>query len=90
MAGLLRDSEHEDDDATMGRMASPPLPLLYLEAMEDAENKGKESNATGHTGMASEVGEQLPKVLLAHGEERPCTEGNLKRKTRTGRILQYP
>ena len=40
-----------------------------------------------NAGMGSK---QLPKSLLAHGEEWSCTAGNLEIKTRTGMILQYP
>ena len=44
----------------------------------------------GHTGMAGVGSKQLPESLLAHGKEWSCAAGNLNRKTRTGRILQYP
>ncbi len=62
--------------------------MLYPETMEEAR-KG-ESHSTGYTGMAGVGREQLPESLPAHGWERPCTAGNLERKTRTGRILQHP
>ena len=90
MAGLLRDSKHEDDDARMGQVASPPIQVLHLETMEETQNEGRKSNETGDSGMAGTGGEQLSESLLAHGEEQSCPEGNLKRKTRTGWILQYP
>ena len=53
MAGLLRDSEHEDDDARLGRMAAPPLSDVHLEAMEEPKDKDKESHEIGTSRMAS-------------------------------------
>ena len=58
--------------------------------MEETQDKSKEPYAIGDTRVAGKGGKQLPESLLAHGEERSCTKGNLERKTRTGRILQYP
>ena len=58
--------------------------------MEEAQEEGRKPNEIGNTGMASMGGEQLSKSLLAHGEERSCTKGDNKRKTRTGRIRQHP
>mgnify|MGYP003293183879 CR=1 FL=1 len=43
MAGLLRDSEHEDNDAEMGRVAKTEIPCLHLEAMESPEENKKET-----------------------------------------------
>ena len=74
----------------MGRMAAKKVPMLYLETMEETQKESKESHSTGYTGMAGVGSKQLPESLLAHGKEWPCTAGNLERKTRTGRILQYP
>ena len=71
-------------------MAAPPIQVLHLETMEETQNEGREPYEAGDTGVAGMVGKQLPESLLAHGEERSCAEGNLKRKTRTGRMLQHP
>ena len=90
MVGLLRDSKHEDNDARMGWLATPPIPMLYLETMEETQKEGRKPDAIGNTGMAGMGGKQLPKSLLAYGKERSCPESDLKRKTRTGGILQYP
>ena len=57
MAGLLRDSEHEDNHAGMGRVAALPIQVLYLETVEETQNKGKEPYAAGNTGMAGMGGE---------------------------------
>ena len=64
--------------------------MLHLETMEETQNESKEPHAVGDTGVAGTGGELLPESLLAHGEEWSCTKGTLKRKTRTGGILQYP
>ena len=61
-----------------------------LKTMEETQDESKEPHAIGDTRVAGKSGKQLPESLLAHGEERSCTKGNLERKTRTGRILQYP
>ena len=71
-------------------MAAQKVPVLYLETMEEAQKESKEPHPTGHTGMAGVGSKQLPESLLAHGKEWSCAAGNLNRKTRTGRILQYP
>ena len=63
------------------------IQMLYLEAMEETQNDGREPYATGDTGMAGVGGKQLPKSLLAHDKEWSRSEGNLKRKTRTVGML---
>ena len=47
MAGLLRDCKHEDNNAKMGRMATPKIQMLHLEAMEETKKEGGEPNAIG-------------------------------------------
>lgn len=49
MAGLLRDSEHEDDDAKMGRVAKKETPCLHLETMGSPKGENTKPNKTGHT-----------------------------------------
>lgn len=49
MAGPLRDSEHEDDDATMGRVDKTETPSLHLETMEDSESENTKPHKAGHT-----------------------------------------
>ena len=61
-----------------------------LKTMEETQDESKEPHAIGDTRVVGVGCKQLPESLLAHGEERSCTKGNLERKTRTGRILQYP
>ena len=53
MAGLLRDSEHEDDNAEMGRVAVKEGPDVYLEAMEESPDKSEEPEDIGNAKMAS-------------------------------------
>ena len=90
MAGLLRDRKHEDNNAKMGRMVPPQIQKLHLEAMEETKEKSGKPNENGNPGMASMGSKQLSKGLLAHVEEWTCAKGNLKRKTRTGRIHEHP
>ena len=90
MAWLLRNRKYENNDAQMGRMAAKKVPVLYLETMEETQKESKESHSIGYTGMAGVGSKQLPKSLLAYGQKWPCAASNLNRKTRTGRILQYP
>ena len=49
MAGLLRDSEHEDDNAEMGRVAEKEAPCLHLETMEDSESENTKPYEAGYT-----------------------------------------
>ena len=60
--------------------------MLHLETMEKTQNQSEKSHAAGDTRVAGVDCKQLPESLLAHGEEWSCTEGTLKRKTRTGGI----
>ena len=90
MVRLLRDSKHEDDDAKMGRVASPKVQMLHLETVEETQEESRKPNEIGDSGMASMGSKQLPKSLLAYVKERTYTKGNLKRKTRTGRIHEHP
>ena len=71
-------------------MAAKKVPMLYLETMEETRKESKESHSTGYTRMAGMGSKQLPESLLAYGKKWSCAAGNLNRKTRTGRILQYP
>ncbi len=64
--------------------------MPYLETMEEAKKESGESHSTGYTRVAGMGSKQLPESLLAYGKEWLCTAGNLKGKTRTGRILQHP
>lgn len=52
LAGLLRDSEHENNHAGMGRLAAPQIPVLHLEAMEESTDESKELNEVGYAPMA--------------------------------------
>ena len=78
MAGLLRDSEHEDNDAEMGRVVTVPFSGVYLETMEESKNKSQKSNEIGTSGMASLRSSVLWKSLLESSTPSKCTMGNLK------------
>ena len=49
MAGLLRDSEHEDDNAKMGRMAKTETSSLHMETMEGSESENTKPYEVGYT-----------------------------------------
>ena len=49
MAGLLRDSEHEDNDAEMGRVTEKKTPGLHLETMESSESEDTQPHETWYT-----------------------------------------
>ncbi len=53
MAGLLRDSKHEDNDAKMGRVAPPKVSDVYLETMEISWNESEEPDKVGNAQVAS-------------------------------------
>ena len=90
MAGLHRDSEHEDDNGRLGRVATLPLSDVHLEAVEESKNKSQKSDEIGNSGMASLRSGVLWKSLLESSTSPKRPMGNLKQKTRTGRILQHP
>ena len=49
MAGLLRDSEYEDNDAEMGRVAEKETPCLHMETMENPNSENPQPYETGYT-----------------------------------------
>ena len=51
--------------------------------MEETKEGGKEPDSAWNSRVVGMGGEQLSESLLAHGEERPCTKGNLNGKART-------
>ena len=89
MAGLLRDSEHEGDDATMGRMAETETSGLHMETMEGSESENTKPYEVGHIEiLCPQMG--ICQGLLECSRESGVTTLNNKRTTRTGGILQYP
>ena len=87
MAGLLRNSEHEDNDAKMGRVAEKKAPGVHLEAMEESQDESEESNDVGNAKMASLQKRKLTKGILGGCRKWNSHPHNNKQKTRTGRIL---
>lgn len=65
MAGLLRDYEHEDNGAKMGRVAKTATPCLHLEIMEERQDESEESDDTGNAEMASPQKRKLKKGCWA-------------------------
>ena len=89
MVGLLRDSEYEDNDATMGRMAKTETSGLHMETMEGSESENPQPHEVGHTEIQSpQMG--ICQGLLECSRESGVTTLNNKRTTRTSRILQPP
>ena len=77
MVGLLRDSEHEDNDAEMGRVAEKKTPSLHLETMESPKHKNTKPHETGHTEvLCPKVG--LRESLLERGRKPGVTMLNNK------------
>lgn len=86
MAGLLRDSVYEDNNAGLGWVAAPPHPYVHMETMEATENESKESDSARRPGLGCLQIRQLPQRLLATVGDNNSCKSNLKQKTRTGRI----
>lgn len=84
------DCKYEDNNAKMGWVAPPTYPDVYLETMEESKNKSQKSNELGTSGMESLRSGIFGKSLLENCTPSKCPMRNLKRKTRTGWILQYP
>ena len=65
MAGILRDSEHEGNDAGLGWVAAPQNPYVHMETMEATEDESKESDSARHSGLGCLQIRQLSQRLLA-------------------------
>lgn len=63
-----------------------------LRTENNERNEGESVNITilGTSVWQAWDSEHLLQNLLTYGQECPSTAGNLKRKARTGRILQHP
>ena len=70
MAWLLRNRKHEDNDAGMGRLASPEDPDVHLEAMEEAESESREPDETGYAKMEGLSERQFPQGILGGCRKR--------------------
>ena len=86
MAGLLRDSEHEDNDAQMGLMAETEASGLHLETMESAVSEDTQPHKVGHSEiLCQQMG--IWESLLESSRKPGANTLNNKRETRTSRIL---
>ena len=90
MAGLLRDSEHEDNEARMGQVASPPFSYVHMETVEETRNESEEPHGTGNAGVASPQERKHTEGILGGCRKWNTHPHNNKQKTRTSRILQHP
>ena len=87
MAELLWDSIHEEPNGRMERMASPKIPSVHLETMEEAKNQIPKSDKVGHPGEICLDDSHEPERILVHGGNHRCYESHIKRKAHTRRIL---
>ena len=87
MAGLLRDSEHEDDDAKIGRVAAPPFTDVYLETVEESTDESKEPDEVGDAPMAGIQEWKLSEGVLGSCRKRYSHAHNNKQETRSSRIF---
>ena len=56
---MKSDSKYEDNNAQMGRVASPKIQMLHLETVEETKGESRKPNEIGDSGMASKGSEQL-------------------------------
>lgn len=64
--------------------------MRYLETMETPKNKSEEFNETRDASVAGLPERKHSEGILGNCGERYSPTHYHKRKTRTGRILQYP
>ena len=53
LTGLPRDSDHEDDNAEMKRVAETPFSNRYLEEVEESKDSREEPDKAGYASTAS-------------------------------------
>ena len=68
-------------------MAVPPYSHVYMETMEEAENKEEESSKTWRAGGTCTHGGEQSKRLLVCYPNGSGQHGDDKRKTDTSRLL---
>ena len=68
-------------------MAAPKIPVLYLEAMEESTDEGKEPDEAGNAPVASLQKWELSKGILGNSREWNSHPHHYKQETRSGRIL---
>ena len=83
----MRDCKHENDDAELGRMAAKNIALLYLEAVEEPENKSEKPDKAGNAAVAGLQARELSKGILGGGRKRHSRAHNHKQKARSSRAL---
>ena len=68
-------------------MAAPKIPVIYLEAMEESTDEGKEPDETGNAPVASLQKWELSEGILGNSRKRHSHPHHYKQETRSGRIL---
>lgn len=68
-------------------MAAPKIPVIYLEAMEESTDEGKEPDETGNAPVASLQKWELTERILGNSRKRYSHPHHYKQETRSSRIL---
>ena len=87
LAGLLRDSKHENNNGQMGRVAAPQNPDVYLEAVEESTDESKEPDKIGDAPMAGIQEWKLSEGVLGSCRKRYSRAHNNEHETRSSRIF---
>lgn len=81
MVELLWNSKHEEQHRRHQRMALSQDSYVYMEAMEEAKNKGAQPDKVESTKRFGVAGRKQPARLLVHNAYCCRKYGNDKRKT---------
>ena len=87
MAWILRNSGNGNTYEAMERVVAKKNTDVYLEAMEEAKNKGGKPKEIGYARMAGLLKRKHSKRLLGYCRKRYITSYHNKRKTCTLGIL---
>ena len=86
---LLWNSKHEEQYRRHQWMALSQNTYVYMETMEETENKGKQSNEDGSAKRFGVAGRKQPPRLLVHDAYSCRKYGNDKRKTDKQWLLRF-
>ena len=87
MAWLLRNSGNGNTYVTMERVVAKKNTNVYLEAMEEAENKSGKPEEIGYARLAGLPKREHPKRILGYCRKRYIDTYHNKRKTCTQGIF---
>ena len=89
MAWILRNSGDEERYGKVERVASQKNTNVYLEAVEEAENKGRKPKEIRYAQVAGLPKRKHPKRILGYCREWDINPRHNKLKTCTQGILRY-